>query len=102
MKKDIRFHIAPGALLLILVAMLILLAVHKRLATADEVDKAASKAEYQLRDSHASVAIVAVAALFAYVAWTVLRANRGEAEAMPPAKESSANDKEDEPALPGV
>jgi hypothetical protein len=97
MNKGTRFNTAPGALLLILLATLILLAVHKRLTTAEEVEKAAVTVEHHaVRDSHSQVAVIAVVALFAYVTWTVLRANRGEAKAMPPAKESSASDKKDE------
>src|SRR6516225_8662476 len=94
MKKETRLKLSPGAILLILVAMLILLAVRKRLTTAEEVDKAASKVGHAVfHDSHSRVAIVVVVALFAYVTWIVLRANREEAKAMPPAEESSANDK---------
>jgi hypothetical protein len=94
MKKDSRLNIAPAALLLTLLAVLILLAVHKRLTTAEEVEKAVVKVDDNVvRDSYMRVAVVAMVALFAYVIWTVLRANRGEAKAMPPAKESSARDK---------
>jgi hypothetical protein len=93
MKKGTAPNIAPGALLLILVALLILLAVHKRLATAEEVEKAVAKVEYHaVRDSHSPVAIIAVVALFAFVAWIVVRGNRGEAKALPPAKGSSASE----------
>jgi hypothetical protein len=91
MKKDTRLKLSPGAILLILVSMLILLAVRKRLTTAEEVDKAVSKVGHAvLRDSHSRAAIIVVVALFAYVTWTVLRANRREA------KESSASDKKGE------
>ena len=84
-----------GAILLILLAMLILLAVRKRLTTAEEVDKVVVKVDRNvIRDSRVRVAVVVVVALFAYVMWTALRANRGEAKAMPPAKESSASDGE--------
>ena len=97
MKKDTRLNIAPGALLLILLAMLILLAIRKRLTTAEEVDKAVGKVEHAVvRDSHLRVAVVVMVAFFAYITWTVLRANRGEDKAMPPAKESSASDQKDE------
>jgi hypothetical protein len=68
MKKDTRLNIAPGALLLILLGILILLAVHKRLTTAEEAEKAVVKVEHHvIRDSHSPVAIIAVVALFAYV-----------------------------------
>jgi hypothetical protein len=94
MKKDSRLKIAPAALLLTLLAVLILLAIHKRLTTAAEVEKAVVKVEDNVvRDSYSRVAVVAMVALFAYVMWIVLRANRGEAKEMPPAKESSARDK---------
>jgi hypothetical protein len=70
MKNDTRFNIAPGALLLLVVAVLILLVVHKRLATADEVEKAAVKVERSVvRDSYSTVAVEVVVALFAYMAW---------------------------------
>ena len=94
MKKDTRLNLSPGAILLILLALLMLLAVRKRLTTAKEVDEAVGKVGHAAaRDSHAGVAIVVVVALFAYVTWIVLRANRGEAQAMPPAMEPSASDK---------
>jgi hypothetical protein len=97
MKKDKRLNVAPGALLLILLGMLILLAVYKRLTTAEEVEKAAVIVEHHaVRDSHSPVAVVAMVALFAYVTWTALRANRGGAKGMPPARESSPSDKKGE------
>jgi hypothetical protein len=89
MKKDTRFNVAPVALLMLLgVAML--LVVHN---AVDDAEKAFVKVEDSAaHDSYSTVAIVGTVALFAYVTWTVLRANRGEAKAMPPAKESSASD----------
>jgi hypothetical protein len=83
--------------LLVLLAVLILLAVRKRLTTAEEAEKATGKVEHVVvRDSHGRVAVVVVVGLFAYMTWTVLRANRGEAQAMPPAREASASDKQGE------
>ena len=93
MTKNTPFSIAPGAILLVLLATLTLLAVQKRLTTAEETEKAAVKVEVNVvRDSYSKVVVIALVALFAYVTWTALRANRGEAKAMPPAKESSAGD----------
>jgi hypothetical protein len=37
--------------------------------------------------------VASLMALFAFVTWTVLRANEGEDKAMPAARESSASDK---------
>jgi len=92
MNKDTRLNFGPSALLLIVVAVLVLLAVRKRLTTAEEVEKAVAKVEYHaVRDSHSPFAILAVAALVAFVVWTVVRANRG-GNATPPAKESSASE----------
>jgi hypothetical protein len=79
MKKDTRFNLSPGALLLILLVVLILLAVRKRLTTAEEVDRAAGKVGHAVvHDSHSRVAIVVVVALFACVTWTALRAKAPE------------------------
>ena len=97
MKKDTRLNIAPGAILLILLTMLIILAVHNRLTTAEEVDKAAVQlGRHVVRDSHSPITVVVMVALFAYVTWIVLRADRGEAKTTPPARESSVSDKKGE------
>jgi hypothetical protein len=67
MKQDTRLNIAPVALLLILLAVLIFFAVHKRLATAEENEKAIVKVErHVVRDSHSIVAVVAMVALFCF------------------------------------
>jgi hypothetical protein len=91
MTKNTPFSIAPGAILLVLLATLTLLAVQKRLTTAEETEKAAVKVEVNVvRDSYSKVVVIALVALFAYVIWIVLRASPGEAQSTPPAKESSA------------
>jgi hypothetical protein len=90
MKKDSRLNVTLGAFLLMLLAVLTLLAVRNG-RMPDE--KAVVKVEDNVvHDSYSQVAVVAVVALFAYVMWTILRANRGEAKAVPPAKESSPSD----------
>ena len=90
MTKNTPFSIAPGAILLVLLATLTLLAVQKRLTTAEETEKAAVKVEVNVvRDSYSKVVVIALVALFAFVTWTALRANEGEDKAMPPARESS-------------
>ena len=43
-------------------------------------------------DGYALFAVVTIVAMFGYVMWVALRANHGEAESMPPARESSASD----------
>src|SRR5262245_50246259 len=94
MKKDTRLNIAPVALLLVLLMLLILLAHRKGLTTAEEAETAVVKVGRTVdRNSHSRVAAAAMLALFAYVTWTVLRANRGDAKTMPPAEESRASDK---------
>src|SRR5262249_44563125 len=92
MKKDTRSNVAPVALL-ILLALVMLVAVH-RAFRADEVEKAAIKAGDKIvRDSHSTAAFVVIVTLFGYVLWTALRANQGEGKSMPPTQESSASDK---------
>jgi hypothetical protein len=93
MKTETRFNVAAGALLMLLLALVILLALHNGLA-ADEVEKSVVKAEENVvDDSYSTVAFVAMVAMFGYVIWTVLRADQGGAKSMPPARESSASDK---------
>jgi hypothetical protein len=93
LKKNTRINVAPSAFLLILLAMLTLLAVYKGL-TPDKAERAVVQLEDNaVHDSYAPVAIVATVAVFAYVVWTGLRGNQGDVKAMPPAKESSANDR---------
>jgi hypothetical protein len=93
MKNVTRHKISPVALLVLLV-LLMLIAVRHQVLTAEAAEK--SVAEVQdtvVRGRPWAVAVVAMVALLAYVMWTVLRANQGEAKAMLPAKESSASDK---------
>jgi hypothetical protein len=62
--------------------------------TPEEVGKEAVELEDSIvHDSYGTVAFVAVAALFAFVMWTALRANDREGKAMPPRREPSASDK---------
>jgi hypothetical protein len=82
---------------LVLLALLTYLAVHRNgLTSKDAEDEAVGEVvkleEMALYDKYATVAFVALIALFAFVAWTVLRANQGEDKAMPPGRESSASD----------
>jgi hypothetical protein len=84
--------VSPVALLVLLV-LVTLVAVRHKVLTAEEAEKAVAKVEDDVvRDSHLTVAVVAMVALFGYVIWIVLRANQGDAKSMPPAKESSARD----------
>ena len=92
MKKDTRFNVVPVAVLVLLV-LLMLRAVHRRL-TVEEAEKTVVTVENSVvRDSHSTVVLVGMVALFGYMTWTVLRASPGESKLMPPAKESSADDK---------
>jgi hypothetical protein len=91
MKKVTRHKVSPVALLVLLV-LVMLIAVRHRYLTAKEAETTG----VQVVDNvvHArppTIAVVAMVALLAYVLWTVLRANQGEAKAMPPARESSAS-----------
>jgi hypothetical protein len=89
MKKDANLNTALGALLLILLAVLVLLALRRGLAP-DEKDVVKVQREV-IRDSHSRVAVVAFVALLAYVMWVVLSARREEAKVTPPASQPSAN-----------
>jgi hypothetical protein len=92
MKKETRFNVAPGALLMLL-ALVMFIAVYNGL-TADEVENEVVKVEDNVvHDSYSTVAFVAMVAMFGYVIWTVLRANPGEAKSKPLANESSASNK---------
>ena len=96
MKKVTRLKIGPVALLVVL-ALLTLLVIHRKGLTAKEAEDEAVGAAVKLedtvdRDAYAAVAFLALMALFAFVTWTALRAHEGEDEAMPPARESSASD----------
>jgi hypothetical protein len=93
MKKVARLKIGPVAVL-VLLALLVLVAVYRQRHTDEEPVAAAVKlGDRAVHDRHATVAVVGLAALFAFVMWTALRAKEGEDKAMPPARESSAGDK---------
>ena len=94
MKKETGLKIGPVAVLVLLV-LLTFLVVKRRSLTAQEAVDDAVRAVVKVEDKvvrheRAAIALLAVMALFAFVAWTALRANEGEDKAMPPAKESSA------------
>jgi hypothetical protein len=93
MNKVTRLKVGPVALLLLLVLLMFLTLLYRGL-TPEEVEKGAVELEDSIvRDSYVTVAFVALAALFAFVMWTALRANDGEGKAMPPRREPSASDK---------
>ena len=97
MKKVTRLKIGPVALL-VLLALLTFLVVHRHGLTAKEAEDEAVGAVVQLedtavRDRYVAVALLALVALFAFVTWTALRAKEGEDKTMPLAGESSASDK---------
>ena len=93
MKNVTRLMIVPVAVLVVL-ALLALLAAHRigGRGAEEPVGAVVKLADRVIHDSHATVAVVGLAALFAFVIWTALRAE-GEDKAMPPARESSASDK---------
>ena len=93
MKKETGLKIGPVAVLVLLV-LLTFLVVKRRSLTAQEAVDDAVRAVVKVEDKvvrheRAAIALLAVMALFAFVAWTALRANEGEDKAMPPARESS-------------
>jgi hypothetical protein len=95
MKQGTRLTIGPVALLALL-ALLTLLVVKRKDLTAEEAEADAVRTVVQLegtvdRDDYSAVAFLALLALGAFVTWTALRANKGEAKAMPPARKSSAS-----------
>jgi uncharacterized membrane protein len=97
MRKVTRRQVWPIALL-VLLALLAYLAVHRKGETAEEAEDEAVEAVVKVeekvgRDDYVVAAFLGVTALFAFVMWTALRAKEGEDKAMPPARESSANDK---------
>jgi hypothetical protein len=92
MRKMTRLKIGPVAVL-VLLALLVLVAVYRQRHTDEEPVGAVVKlGDRVVHDSHATVAVVVLAALFAFVMWTALRANEREDKAIPPARESSASD----------
>jgi len=86
------------AAFLVLLTLLIYLWNHRKGLTAGQavgetvevVDKVSGDA---VHNEYRAVTVVVLIAMFAFVMWTVLRANQGENKAMPPAKESSASNK---------
>jgi hypothetical protein len=95
MKKATRLKIGPGALLVLLVLLTVLVVKRRNLTAEEAADHAVQtvgKLEHTVvRDKHAVVAFLGVAALFAFVIWTALRAKEGEDKAIPPTRESSAS-----------
>jgi hypothetical protein len=101
MKQMTRLKYGP-AVVLVLLALLALLVLHRKGLTAEEakgltaeeaVGAVVKVEDTARRDRHVGVALVGLVALFAFVTWTALRANEGEDQAMPPAGEPSAGDK---------
>jgi hypothetical protein len=74
MRKVSQLKIGP-------VALLVLLALRAVVMLEDSV----------VRDNFAAVAFLALMALFAFMAWTALRAYQRANKPMPPARESSAS-----------
>ena len=104
MKKATRLKTGPVALL-VLLALLTFLVVKRRYLTAEGAGDAAVGTVVKLgdtvyRDEYATVAFIALVALFAFVTWTALRANEGEDKAMPPGGESSGSNTTVPPSLP--
>jgi len=92
MRKLTRLKIGPVAVL-VLLALLALVTVYRaRHADEEPVGAVVKLGDRVVHDSHATVAVVVLVALFAFVMWTALRAHEGEDKAMPPARESSASD----------
>jgi hypothetical protein len=97
MRTVTRLKTGPVAVL-VLLALLTLLAVHRRGVTAEEAQGEAVGAAVKLggmavRDEYAVVASLALLALFAFVTWIALRADDGQDGAKPPAGGSSAGDR---------
>jgi hypothetical protein len=97
MKKVTQFKIGPVVLLVLLALLTLLLVVKPKYFTAGQAEDDAVRTVVQLedaidRDDFAAVAFLALIALFAFVTWTVLRANAGEDKANPPTRESRPSD----------
>jgi hypothetical protein len=93
MNSETRHNVSPIAFLVVLL-LLMLIVVRHSVLTANEAEKAVVKVQDNVvRNTRLTVAVVAMVALLAYLMWTLLRADQEEAEATPPAKESSASDK---------
>jgi hypothetical protein len=93
MKNDKRFHTSPAALAVLLLAVVMLLAFYKGLTANDVENQVVDVDKKTFRYPIATLVVVAMVAMFGYVIWTVLRANQGESNSVPPTKESSAGDK---------
>jgi hypothetical protein len=95
MQKVTQLKIGPLVLLVVL-ALLAYLAVHRNGLTDKQAEDEAVGEVVKLgdavgRDDFRAVALLALLALGAFVAWTVLRAKRGEDKPMAPTKESRAS-----------
>jgi protein-S-isoprenylcysteine O-methyltransferase Ste14 len=92
MRKMTRLKIGPAAVL-VLLALLVVAAVYRARHTDEEpVGTVVKLGDRVVHDSHATVAVVGLVALFAFVVWTALRANEREDKARPSAREPSASD----------
>ena len=83
---------------LVLLALVALLAIHRKGLTADEAVGKGVRVVVRVTDDafhneYRAVTVVVLIAMFAFVMWTVLRAYGRENKAKPPAKESSASNK---------
>jgi glucan phosphoethanolaminetransferase (alkaline phosphatase superfamily) len=86
------------ASVLLLLALLALLAIHRNGLTADEaaqkgIGVAVRVTNDAFHNEYRTVAVLALVVLFAFVIWTVVRANKEGSKAIPPAKESSSSNK---------
>jgi hypothetical protein len=81
---------------LVLLALVALLAIHRKGLTADEAVGKGVRVVVRVTDDafhneYRAVTVVVLIAMFAFVMWTVLSANRGVNKEMPPARESNAS-----------
>jgi hypothetical protein len=94
MKKRLEIRLVTGLVLLVLLTLLV---VKRQNLTADEAQDDAVRTVVQVKDvfvrhEYALPAFLGFMAVFAFVMWTALRANKGEDKAPPPPGESSASD----------
>src|SRR5262245_14013527 len=85
--KKVTWHKSRLVVLVVLLALLTYLVAHRNglteKATEDEAIGAVARLKNMvIYDDYAIVAFLALVATFAFVAWTVLRANEGEDKAM--------------------
>ena len=83
---------------LLLLALLALLAIHRKGLTADQAAEKGVGVVVRVTDDafyneYRTVAVLALIAIFAFVMWTVLRANKAENKTMPSARESRSSNK---------